>query len=129
MPEETNHHLLRFDPPHHWAETEAEVTDCTFARFKAYIDGAGIDDDLAHYAVGFSYRVDGIQYKGVLSSPVEVQPGDTFSIRYNPAHPEQNNSIASELDRPWFKEYTFLFGAAIVGIMLYDLVRRYLLHH
>jgi hypothetical protein len=128
MPEETNHPLLHYIAPDHWAETEAEVTDCTFARLRAYVDGGGVEDQLAHYAVGFRYDVAGVTYKGVLSSPVEVQPQDTFSIRYNPAHPEQNNSIASELDRPWFKEYTFLFGAAIVGIMLYDLVRRYLLH-
>jgi hypothetical protein len=130
MPEETNHHhLLRFESPHHWAETEAQVTDCTFAHFRATLDGGGIDDQLAHYAVGFTYEVDGVQYKGVLSSPVEVQPGDTFAIRYNPAHPEENNSVASELDRPWFKEYTFLLAAVILGITLYDIAQRYLHHH
>ena len=119
---------LRKDLPHHWLETEAEVTDCTFARFKAYIDGAGVDDDLAHYSVGFTYKVDGTTYSGVLSSPVQVESGDTFLLRYNPADPKENNSLESELDRPWFKEYTWLVGALIVAAMLFDLVRRYFPH-
>jgi hypothetical protein len=130
MPEDAKHPSpLRLNWPHHWVETQAEVTDCTYARFSARLDGAGLDDDLAHYAVGFSYQVGGTSYKGVLSSPVEVQPHDTFAIRYNPTDPQENNSIESELDRPWFKEYTFLFAAAILGIMIYGFVQQHLLHH
>jgi hypothetical protein len=129
MPEDKNHHLLRFASPHHWVETKAEVTDCTYARFHAYIDAGGVEDQLAHYAVGFAYEVNGTSYKGVLSSPVEVQPHDTFSIRYNPEQPEQNNSVASELDRPWFKEYTYLYVTVIVGIVVYDFVRRHFFQH
>ena len=78
---------LRKDLPHHWLETEAEVTDCTFARQSYEIDGAGMDTDLAHYVVTFTYRVNGTTYSGELSSPVQVEPGDTFLLRYNPADP------------------------------------------
>ena len=119
---------LRKDLPHHWLETEAEVTDCTFARQSYEIDGAGMDTDLTHYVVTFTYKVNGTTYSGVLSSPVQVEPGDTFLLRYNPADPKENNSLESELDRPWFKEYTWLVGALIVGAMLFDLVRRYFPH-
>ena len=120
---------LRKDLPHHWLETEAEVTDCTYARFKAYIDGSGVEDQLAHYAVGFTYKVSGKPYDGVLSSPVEVQPHDTFAIRYNPEDPAENNSIDSELDRAWYKDYTYLVAAVLVGLLLYGFVQRHILHH
>ena len=119
---------LRKDLPHHWAQTEAEVTDCTFVRQKYEFDAAGMDTDLAHYVVAFTYKVGGTTYSGVLSSPVEVERGDTFSLRYNPADPKENNSLESELDRPWFKEYTWLVGGLIVAAMLADLVHRYLPH-
>jgi hypothetical protein len=119
---------LRKDLPHPWTEVEAEITDCTYARFRAYVDGAGMEDQLAHYSVGFTYKVDGITYKGVLSSPVQVEPHDTFLLRYNPDHPEENNSIESELDRPWFKYYSSFVGALILGLMLYGFAQKYLLH-
>jgi hypothetical protein len=109
-------------------ETEAEVTDCTYAPFRAYLDGTGVEDQIAHYVVGFTYEVNGTSYKGVLSSPVEVQPQDKFAIRYNPTKPEENNSLESELDRPWFKDYTYLFAALLIGLLLLDLFRRYILH-
>jgi hypothetical protein len=119
---------LRKDLPHHWAEVEAEVTDCTYARFHAYIDGAGVEDQIAHYSVGFTYKVNGVDYNGALSSPVQVEPHDTFQLRYNPDHPEENNSIESELDRPWFRDYTYIIGALILGLMLYGFAQKYLLH-
>ena len=115
---------LRKDLPHHWLETQAEVTDCTFARFRAYIDGAGVEDQLAHYVVGFTYKVNGTAYTGVLSSPVQVEPHDTFAIRYNPYRPEENNSIESELDRPWFKDYTYLVAAVLIVLMLFGISSR-----
>jgi len=119
---------LRNDLPHHWLETEAEVTDCTFARQSYEIDGAGMDTDLAHYVVTFTYNVNGTTYTGVLSSPVQVEPHDKFALRYDPDHPEENNSIASELDRPWFKDYTYLVAALVIGVMLYGLAQRYFPH-
>lgn len=119
---------LRKDLPHHWLETEAVVVDCTFARQSYEFEGGGMDTDLPHYAVGFTYNVNGTTYTGELSSPVQVQPGDKFLLRYNPNDPNENNSLESELARPWFKEYSYLFAALIVGLMLYGLVRQYLLH-
>jgi hypothetical protein len=119
---------LRKDLPHHWLETEAEVADCTYAPIRAFVDGAGVDEQLAHYTVGFTYKVNGTTYNGVLSSPVEVEPHDTFALRYNPDRPEENNSLESELDRPWFKEYTWLFVAFLAGLFLLGLLQKYPLH-
>jgi Protein of unknown function (DUF3592) len=119
---------LRKDLPHHWVETEAEVTYCAYAPVKAYASADGIDEQLAHYTVGFTYNVAGKTYDGVLSSPVEVEPHDTFAIRYNPDDPKENNSLASELDRPWYTVYMVLFGALIAGALLYGLVQRYFPH-
>ena len=119
---------LRQDWPHHWSETEAEVTDCTYAPLRAYIDGTGVEDQLAHYVVGFIYIVNETSYKGVLSSPVQVEPHDTFALRYNPDHPEENNSLESEFERPWFKDYTYLFAALLIGLFLLDVARRHIFH-
>ena len=115
---------LRHDWPHHWPEVEAEVTDCTFVRFKSYLDVYGVEDQLAHYAVGFRYEVNGIAHTGVLSSPVKVEPQDRFFVRYDPEHPEQNNSLASELDSHWFNDYMYVVAAAIFGLMFVDFVHR-----
>ena len=119
---------LRSDLPHHWLQTEAEVTGCTFARQSYEFDGAGMDTDLAHYVVSFTYNVNGTAYSGELSSPVQVEPGDTFALRYNPADPKENNSLESEFDRPWYKEYTWLVGGLIVAAALADVVHRYFPH-
>jgi Protein of unknown function (DUF3592) len=117
---------LRKDLPHHWLETEAEVTDCTYARASAYLSADGVDQQLAHYTVGFTYKVDGTTYDGVLSSPVQVEPHDTFLLRYNPDRPAENNSLESELDRPWFNVYMYLVGALVIGVILYNFAHRYL---
>ena len=117
---------LRNDLPNHWIVGEAEVTDCTYIRGRS--GGRGGDGVLAHYVVGFSYKVNGTTYRGATTSPAEVKPHDKFSIRYNSDHPEENNSIASQFDRPWFKEYTWLIGALVAGAMLVDFVRHQFPH-
>jgi hypothetical protein len=119
---------LRKDLPHHWLETEAEVTSCAYAPARVYGSADGLDEQLAHYTVGFSYEVGGKTYDGVLSSPVQVEKHDTFALHYNPSDPKENNSLASELDRPWYTIYMYLFAAVIVGAMLYGLAQRYVLH-
>lgn len=113
-------------PLHHgWPEVEAEVTSCRIVRRSGTYR---LDVSVPFYAVCFSYTVDGITYEGVTNSPVEVEPRDKFAIRYNPANPEENNSLESELDRPWFKEYTYLFAALLIGLLVLDLFRRYIFH-
>jgi hypothetical protein len=48
--------------------------------------------DPAHYDVTFTYTGDGKSYDGGLESPVEVHKHDTLHTRYNPKHPERNNT-------------------------------------
>jgi hypothetical protein len=112
---------------HDWPEVEAEVRDCRFVRA---IRGSGASvGQSAYYAVGFTYQVNGITYQGVLSSPVEVQTHDKFSIRYNPEHPEENNSLASKCESGWLKYYTYIFAALLIGFIVFDVVRTLVLHH
>lgn len=120
--------VLRKDLPHHWLEVEAEVTDCAYARAGVYLSADGADEQLAHYAVGFKYMVNGATYKGELSSPVQVEPHDTFLLRYNPDQPEENNSLESELDRPWYNVYMYVLGALVLGALLYGFVQKYFSH-
>jgi hypothetical protein len=119
---------LRKDLPHHWAEVEAEVTDCTFVKTRWYADGAGVDEQIPHYAVGFTYEVNGATYNGVLSSPVQVEPHDKFLLRYNPDKPQENNSVESELDRPWYNIYLYFVGALVLGAMLFGFFHRHVFH-
>jgi hypothetical protein len=111
---------------HGWLKVEAEVCDCRFIRARA--GSRSSVGEVAHYAVGFKYQVNGTSYQGVLSSPVEVQARDKFFLRYNPEHPEENNSLASECDRGWFKYYIYIFAALISGLVVYDVVRSFVFH-
>jgi hypothetical protein len=114
------------EPAHHhgWPETKAEVTSCKFVRAMSIRSSVSP----AYFAVGFSYKVDGISYQGVTTSSVAVECHDKFALRYNPEHPDQNNSIGSVCDRPWFKDYLYIVGALFATVILYDLVTRYLPH-
>lgn len=122
MPADPNEPLLH----HGWPEAEAEVTSCRIVRRSGTYR---LDVSVPFYAVGFSYAVNGVTYTDDTNSPVEVQPGDKFSIRYNPEHPEENNSLASECDRPWFRDYTYLTAAVLIGLMVFGLLQRYVFHH
>jgi hypothetical protein len=51
------------------------------------------------YAVRFSYSVDGRVHKGLTKSSFEVREKDPFPIRYNPRHPEENNTLDSANSR------------------------------
>jgi hypothetical protein len=104
---------------HGWPETEAEVTSCRYipARYGRFIHAA-------YYVVGFTYMVDGTAYGGATTSSVEVECKDKFSVRYNPEHPEENNSLASMCDRAWFNDSIYIVGALFLGLLLYNLVDR-----
>ncbi|RSL16846.1 hypothetical protein EDE15_2371 [Edaphobacter aggregans] len=117
MPTSLIEHALHHD----WLEIEAEVCDCRFIRAK--IGSRSSVGEAAHYAVGFKYEVNGITYQGVLSSPVEVRAHDKFSIRYNPEYPEENNSLASECDRGWFRYYIYILATLVIGFVVYDIAR------
>jgi len=111
---------------HRWSEVEAEVTSCGLVRPSA--GGRGGGGRLGFYAVVFTYTVNGISYEGATNSPVEMRRHEKFAIRYNPEHPEENNSLESECERPWFRDYLYATYAIFLGLLLYGLVSRYLLH-
>lgn len=81
----------------HWPSTEAEVTDCRAAKNRYWGSGRYSNERVRlGYIVGFAYSVEGKAYAGTLNSPVEVLQGDRFALRYNPDHPNENNSICSD---------------------------------
>jgi Protein of unknown function (DUF3592) len=104
---------------HDWREVEAEVTDCKFVRAVRSRTGG----EPAYYLVSFTYQVNGTTYYGGLRSTVEVMRGDKFSVLYNPERAEENNSMASECERWWFKDYIYVVGAVILGLIVFDIVR------
>ena len=59
---------------------------------------------------------------------MQVEPHDTFLLRYNPDQPEENNSLESELDRPWYNVYMYVLGALVLGALLYGFVQKYFSH-
>jgi hypothetical protein len=111
---------LRKDLPHHWREAEAEITSCGRMHYSQSIQPP-------YCAASFTYMVDGVEYTDATNSPVEVQRGGKFMVRYNPEHPEENNSLVSECERPWFKVYLDLSYAVVIGLLLYGIVRTYFL--
>jgi hypothetical protein len=81
-----------------WQETEAEVLSCREVGPRVYGGAWKGDLPLNGYATAFRYIVDGRTYDGILLSRSELREGDRFNIRYNPARPDQNNSLATKLD-------------------------------
>jgi hypothetical protein len=107
-----------------WIETRAEVTSCKPLRTHYYSNQAYAS--LGGWAVTFNYYVDGKTYDGIAVSPDELQEHDTFTIRYNPARPDENNSPDSEFG--WFDGtvmwaydiflFVLVLGLVIAGIGL-----------
>jgi hypothetical protein len=103
---------------HGWREIEAEVTDCRFVRVPNRTGGFP-----SYFAVGFKYKVNGVTYRGSQNSSVEVMRGDKFIVLYNPERPEENNSVGSMSERWWFKDYIWIVGALLLGLIVFDIIR------
>jgi hypothetical protein len=76
------------------------------------------------YAVTFTYAVNGKTYDGIAISPDKFEENDTFVIRYNPDHPEENNSFESEFSwidgfMSYYAAFLFLAFLALVAVGLY----------
>lgn len=84
-----------------WSEMQAEVVTCKPIKHRwGYSDSRDAWSPLAGWMVTFKYDVGGKTYDGILVSRAEAQKHDHFLIRFNPAHPEQNNTFDSEFE--WF---------------------------
>ena len=110
-----------------WCETEAAVVSCTAIRHRfSYNTGRSQPLTLGAWAIDFTYVVGGKPYDGILSANDEVQPGDKFTIRYNPDCPDENDTLASKwdsLDGPILVIYDallvlFFASLVVLGIVL-----------
>ena len=100
-----------------WKKIEAQVRDCTLVPPSTYPIEVDSWRQIGGYAVSFTYEVDGKTYSGMFNSPVKVQEQDQFVIRYNPRHPEENNSLGSE--NSWVTLYTKLASIVLGLLMLF----------
>ncbi len=97
-----------------WVEAEAEVIECASAEScTSYCDCEG---PIPSYVVTFTYAVDGVDYKGMTISPVEVELQSKMPIRYDPRHPAQNNSFDSETD--WVKPVSRVEEVLVLCLVL-----------
>src|SRR6185437_16441451 len=70
-----------------WAETEAEIVSCHASRtirLWAREKYPAMAPTVGAWAVAFKYTANGKEYDGVTASPVKVEKGDRFTIRYDP---------------------------------------------
>jgi hypothetical protein len=108
-----------------WLEAEAEVVGCASAEScTSYWDSEG---PIPNYVVTFTYKVGGIDYEGMTISPVEVELKSRMTIRYNPRHPEQNNSFDSETGwaGPAAKvEEALVLCLVLLAVVVYFFARR-----
>jgi hypothetical protein len=115
-----------------WHTAPAKVTACRPVRkYQYYTTHYPSFPILTGYIVEFSYVVNGRTFTGVLDSPVEVQPGDTFDIRYNPANPQENNSLGSSGDsgaRIATLTTSILLLVVLITLLI-QLLRRFALFH
>jgi hypothetical protein len=108
-----------------WLEAEAEVIECSSAeRCTGYCD---YDGPIPRHAVTFTYAVDGLTYKGMTISPVEVELHAKMTIRYNPRHPAQNNSFDSETE--WAEPAAKVEEVVALGFLLFAVVIYFFARH
>jgi hypothetical protein len=120
--------LVSFVTHRGWAETEAEVRSCKLLHYRTYamLPSKSGSMPLSGYAVTFTYRVNGKTYDGITISPDEVQERDGFKIRYNPLHPEENNTLDSEISwiDGFMKYYDVLLILAVLALVIAGIALR-----
>jgi hypothetical protein len=94
-----------------WLETDARVEQCGAMQVQDF-------GSIGGYAAVLSYEVDGKRYEAEVVSLFQVERGETVKIRYNPRHPEQNNSIGSQTNgaSPAFRIGTILMVLVLLGL-------------
>jgi hypothetical protein len=112
-----------------WIEVEASVDECGSSSYRYYLTNSRNAERLPYggYSVSFTYVVDGKTYKGITTSPDEMQREDKFHIRCNPKHPEENNTFYAETN--WVVTYSYVIGGlfglwALVAVVLHLFFRR-----
>ena len=109
-----------------WVEGEAEVLACSTPLSRRYASTRFEAEEsirVMPYVVIFRYMVNGKSYEGMLNSPDKVERGDTFTIRYDPRHPEKNNTFDSETH--WTYTYSKIFSIAMILLMAFLFIRSY----
>lgn len=112
-----------------WMEVEAEVCECIQLGWKAWtnIPDYGFPNPvLNRYIVSFTYTVNGKTYEGITNSPDELLEHDKFKIRYNPSHPEENNTFDSATN--WTVRYTKYLDFFLAVLLLSFLIGHLFLH-
>ena len=109
-----------------WLETDAQIEDCTATKPHLRSWRGGASAPIGGYVVGLTYEVQGRRFEAEAISQVKVEKGETIKIRYNPRHPEQNNSILSETS--WVssvvKIETILMVLLLLGLLAAGIMMR-----
>ena len=111
-----------------WSEADAEVLSCKDCRERWYSPSNLKDgQSLRGWLVTFQYSASGRQYQGLLVSDEELIEGEKFAIQYNPARPDQNDSISIKLDwlsRRMVTAYLLMFFGLLVTLAICGLSLR-----
>lgn len=99
-----------------WQQTTAHVTSCTYRFSRMNTLTLGIPTDKNSFVIGFTYDVGGKSYSGEFTSPTYIEQGHTFSIGYDPLHPEQNTKLSESPSK------VMLFGIGIAGSIVLSLL-------
>lgn len=107
-----------------WTNADAQVRSCKLIHPSNRLQQRDGSMPIGGYAVTFTYAVNGKTYDGIAISPDKVEENDTFVIRYNPDHPEENNSFESEFRwidgfMSYYAAFLFLAFLALVAGGLY----------
>jgi hypothetical protein len=105
-------------PSPRWLETEASVTGCRYEFARMNTLTFGIPPSNNRFLISFSYHAHAKCFIDEFTSPVALGQGETFSVRYNPLHPQENTKSTSS---PARRSPLFALGVAgsIVLSMLY----------
>jgi hypothetical protein len=82
-----------------WLEAEATVSACRYEFARMNTLTFGIPPSNNRFLISFSYCTHTRAFSDEFTSPVALGQGETFNVRYNPLHPEQNTKSASACSR------------------------------
>lgn len=105
-----------------WQPALATVRNCRRTYATWFVDESSPDEGgtyhLAQWLVSFSYGVDGKTYGGRFQAGSPHRPGDTFSITFDPAHP-QNHTGSDPKRKPLAAVLLWGVAAALLALLMH----------
>jgi hypothetical protein len=102
-----------------WKYIDGTVSNVISTEYANNLHTSPADDHL----VTFSYEVDGHFYGGEFHTSEEYAEGQAITVGYDPANPEKNDLVKSEVSNFLWVTFMWVTKLAVPAILIYALIR------